>query len=257
MVSAYRSSFTERPTVHPGSFVTHRHDSSDCHRTTTALSSGAVAPIEYKVAKNGKNITSASPIGGANLAGMSELSHVDGEGRARMVDVSAKKDTERIAVAAGEVQTTLEAVALLSAGAQWAADVLAAARLSGIMGAKRTSELIPLCHPLHLSAVTVGFKFCGNTVLIEATAKTHGPTGVEMEALTAVTVTGLNLNYMLKPVDPLVALDRIRLVEKHGGKSGKWVRSGHDRNFRASDSSIIQLHQQGSRAMPPSGISSK
>ncbi|WP_405166175.1 bifunctional molybdenum cofactor biosynthesis protein MoaC/MoaB [Nocardia sp. NBC_01499] len=155
---------------------------------------------------------------------MSELSHVDGEGRARMVDVSAKSDTVRIAVAAGELLTTAEVVALVRADDMPKADVLSTARIAGIGGAKKTSELIPLCHQLALSSVKVEFGFTDTTITIEATAKTKGPTGVEMEALTAVAVAGLTLHDMVKAVDPAATLNGVRLLTKEGGKHGHWVR---------------------------------
>ncbi|MEV0299391.1 bifunctional molybdenum cofactor biosynthesis protein MoaC/MoaB [Nocardia sp. NPDC050710] len=157
---------------------------------------------------------------------MSELSHVDREGRARMVDVSAKSDTTRIAVAAGELQTTAEVVALVRADDMPKADVLSTARIAGIAGAKKTSELIPLCHQLALSSVKVEFGFTDTTITIEASAKTKGPTGVEMEALTAVAVAGLTLHDMVKAVDPAATLNGVRLLTKEGGKHGHWERSG-------------------------------
>ncbi|MFD7844657.1 bifunctional molybdenum cofactor biosynthesis protein MoaC/MoaB [Nocardia sp. NPDC059764] len=155
---------------------------------------------------------------------MSELSHVDREGRARMVDVSAKADTARIAVAAGELHTTAEVITLVRADDMPKADVLSTARIAGINGAKKTSELIPLCHQLALSSVNVSFGFTDTTITIEATAKTKGPTGVEMEALTAVAVAGLTLHDMVKAVDPAATLNGVRLVTKEGGKHGHWVR---------------------------------
>ncbi|WP_280345348.1 bifunctional molybdenum cofactor biosynthesis protein MoaC/MoaB [Nocardia neocaledoniensis] len=155
---------------------------------------------------------------------MSELSHVDREGRARMVDVSAKADTTRIAVAAGELRTTPEVLALVRADDMPKADVLSTARLAGISGAKKTSELIPLCHQLALSSVKVEFGFTENAITIEASAKTTGPTGVEMEALTAVAVAGLTLHDMVKAVDPAAVLTNVRLLTKEGGKHGHWVR---------------------------------
>ncbi|MEV5838688.1 bifunctional molybdenum cofactor biosynthesis protein MoaC/MoaB [Nocardia sp. NPDC052112] len=155
---------------------------------------------------------------------MSELSHVDREGRARMVDVSAKSDTTRIAVAAGELRTTAEVVALVRADDMPKADVLATARIAGIAGAKKTSELIPLCHQLALSSVRVEFGFTEDTITIEASAKTKGPTGVEMEALTAVAVAGLTLHDMVKAVDPAATLNGVRLLTKEGGKHGHWER---------------------------------
>lgn len=155
---------------------------------------------------------------------MTELSHLDGEGRARMVDVSAKADTTRIAVAAGELVTRPEVVALVRADDMPKADVLSTARIAGISGAKKTSELIPLCHQLALSSVKVEFGFTDSSITIEATAKTKGPTGVEMEALTAVAVAGLTLHDMVKAVDPAARLDGVRLLTKEGGKRGSWRR---------------------------------
>jgi len=152
------------------------------------------------------------------------LSHVDSEGRARMVDVSAKADTARVAVAAGELRTTAEVVALVRADGMPKADVLSTARLAGISGAKKTSELIPLCHQLALSKVDVRFGFTADTITIEATARTKGPTGVEMEALTAVAVAGLTLHDMVKAVDPAAVLNGVRLLRKDGGKHGHWQR---------------------------------
>ncbi|MBM4590462.1 bifunctional molybdenum cofactor biosynthesis protein MoaC/MoaB [Rhodococcus hoagii] len=155
---------------------------------------------------------------------MTELSHLDGEGRARMVDVSAKADTTRIAVAAGELVTTPEVVALVRADDMPKADVLSTARIAGISGAKKTSELIPLCHQLALSSVKVEFGYTDSSITIEATAKTKGPTGVEMEALTAVAVAGLTLHDMVKAVDPAARVDGVRLLTKEGGKRGSWRR---------------------------------
>ncbi|MFC9894349.1 bifunctional molybdenum cofactor biosynthesis protein MoaC/MoaB [Nocardia sp. NPDC127579] len=157
---------------------------------------------------------------------MSELSHVDRSGRARMVDVSAKNETTRVAVAAGELQTTAEVVALVRADDMPKADVLSTARLAGIMGAKKTAELIPLCHQLALSSVKVDFGFTESTITIEASAKTRGQTGVEMEALTAVAVAGLTLHDMVKAVDPAATLNGVRLLTKDGGKHGHWERPG-------------------------------
>lgn len=156
------------------------------------------------------------------------LSHVDSEGRARMVDVSAKAETARVAVAAGELHTTAEVVALVRADDMPKADVLSTARLAGISGAKKTSELIPLCHQLALSKVDVRFGFTADAITIEATAKTKGPTGVEMEALTAVAVAGLTLHDMVKAVDPAAVLNGVRLLTKDGGKHGHWQRPAAD-----------------------------
>lgn len=165
---------------------------------------------------------------------MSELSHVDQEGRARMVDVSAKSDTTRIAVAAGELRTTSEVVALVRADDLPKADVLSTARIAGISGAKKTSELIPLCHQLALSSVRVEFGFTDTAITIEATAKTKGPTGVEMEALTAVAVAGLTLHDMVKAVDPAATLTDVRLLTKEGGKRGHWERPADENPLRPS-----------------------
>lgn len=159
---------------------------------------------------------------------MTELSHLDDQGRARMVDVSAKADTTRTALAAGRLVTTPEVVALVRADDMPKADVLATARIAGIAAAKRTWELIPLCHQLALSSVRVNFGFTDTAITIEATAKTKGPTGVEMEALTAVAVAGLTLHDMVKAVDPAAVLDGVRLLSKEGGKRGRWHRDDPD-----------------------------
>jgi cyclic pyranopterin monophosphate synthase len=157
-----------------------------------------------------------------------ELSHIDGEGRARMVDVSGKPETSRIAIARGRVVTTAEVLALVRADGLPKADVLATARIAGIMGAKKTSELIPLCHPVPLSSVAVVFELDEHEIRIEAAAKTTGRTGVEMEALTAVAIAGLTLHDMIKAVDPAAMLTDVRLDFKSGGKRGRWVRGQAD-----------------------------
>ena len=156
---------------------------------------------------------------------MSELTHLDGDGRARMVDVSDKAVTTRIAVARGRLVTTAEVIALVRADGLPKADVLATARIGGITGAKKTADLIPLCHPLPLSSLTVDFELGESSIEIEATAKTTGRTGVEMEALTAVSIAGLTLHDMVKAVDPAAMLTDIRLEEKSGGKRGVWTRA--------------------------------
>ncbi|WP_067862369.1 bifunctional molybdenum cofactor biosynthesis protein MoaC/MoaB [Nocardia shimofusensis] len=179
---------------------------------------------------------------------MSELSHVDAEGRARMVDVSAKADTVRIAVAAGALRTTPEVVALVRADDLPKADVLSTARLAGIGGAKKTSELIPLCHQLALSSVKVEFGFTGDAITIEATAKTTGPTGVEMEALTAVAVAGLTLHDMVKAVDPAAVLTDVRLLSKSGGKRGQWTREGAETGARQADPAADALGGDDARS---------
>lgn len=157
---------------------------------------------------------------------MSELSHLDADGRARMIDVGAKEVTRRVAVAEGRLDTTAEVVALVASDGLKKADALATARLAGIQGAKRTSDLIPLAHPIPLDAVTVDLEPSESSVVIRATASTHGKTGVEMEALTAVAVAGLALHDMIKAVDPAAVLGGIRLVEKVGGKRGHWRADG-------------------------------
>ena len=149
-----------------------------------------------------------------------ELTHVDPSGDARMVDVGAKADTERRAVARGKLVLSAATVTLVRDGRTPKGDVLAAARIAGIMAAKRTSELIPLCHPIALTHVTVELRTEDDGIAIEAMAATTGKTGVEMEALTAVAVAGLTLYDMLKSVERAARLTEVRLVEKHGGRSG-------------------------------------
>jgi cyclic pyranopterin phosphate synthase len=155
---------------------------------------------------------------------MTELTHLDSDGRARMIDVGHKAETTRVAVARGRVVTTREVVALVRADGLPKADVLATARIAGIAGAKKTSELIPLCHQVPLSSVTVDFELGDTTIDIEASAKTRGQTGVEMEALTAVAIAGLTLHDMIKAADPAATLTDVRLDRKSGGKRGYWQR---------------------------------
>jgi cyclic pyranopterin phosphate synthase len=152
------------------------------------------------------------------------LTHVDEAGAARMVDVSAKSVTARRAVAAGRVDTTPEVIALLRADGLPKGDALAVARLAGIMGAKRTPDIIPLCHPIGLHGVTVDLHVLDSAVEITATTKTADRTGVEMEALTAVATAGLALIDMIKAVDPAASIEAVRVVRKEGGKTGDWVR---------------------------------
>jgi cyclic pyranopterin monophosphate synthase len=155
---------------------------------------------------------------------VSDLTHVDADGAARMVDVSGKSVTSRVAVATGVVHTTAEVVALLRSNGLKKGDALAVARVAGIMGAKRTPDLVPLCHPLPITGVTVDFTIGASSVAIEATVRTAGQTGVEMEALTAVAVAGLTLHDMIKAVDPAAVLSDVRLARKEGGKTGVWTR---------------------------------
>ena len=155
----------------------------------------------------------------------SSLSHLDEHGRAHMVDVGEKPDTERVAIAKGEVVMLPETLRLIEAGAILKGDVLTVAQLAGIMGAKRTAELIPLCHPLPLTQVAVDLELEASLpgVRITATARTVGKTGVEMEALTAVSIAALTIYDMAKAVEKTMCIQNIRLVEKHGGRSGDVV----------------------------------
>ncbi len=154
-----------------------------------------------------------------------ELSHIDATGTARMVDVGAKADTERIAIASGEVHMHAETLRLILAGAIKKGDVITVARIAGIMAAKRTADLIPLCHPLALTHLDVEITPDSerSALVIHATARTIGKTGVEMEALTGVSVAALTIYDMAKAVDREMHIENIRLLEKHGGKSGDFV----------------------------------
>lgn len=153
---------------------------------------------------------------------MSELTHLDSQGRARMVDVGGKAETQRVAVAKGRIRMNAATLAALRDGTTPKGDVLAVARIAGIMAAKRTAELIPLCHPLALDAVSVEFAFVEDGVEARATASLTGRTGVEMEALTAVSVALLTVYDMAKAIDKGMVIDGVRLIEKRGGKSGDW-----------------------------------
>jgi cyclic pyranopterin phosphate synthase len=156
---------------------------------------------------------------------MASLTHLDDEGQAHMVDVGAKAETGREAVAVGRVTMRPETLAALRRGDLPKGDVLGAARIAGIMAAKRTSELIPLCHPLLLSGVTVEFAFDedASAVEIRATVRCRGQTGVEMEALMAVSVAALTIYDMAKAIERGMTIGDIRLLEKRGGESGEWV----------------------------------
>ncbi|MEX0815385.1 MAG: cyclic pyranopterin monophosphate synthase MoaC [Dongiaceae bacterium] len=158
---------------------------------------------------------------------MARLTHFDAEGKAAMVDVSDKGESERSATATGSVIMRPETVALIAAGGVKKGDVLSVARLAGIMGAKRTPDLIPLCHPLALASVAVDLRVdaARNAVDITATCKLKGRTGVEMEALTAVAVAALTVYDMCKAVDRGMRLTDIRLIHKSGGKSGTYEAS--------------------------------
>lgn len=154
-----------------------------------------------------------------------QLTHLDESGQAKMVDVGAKPDTERMAVAGGEVVLKPETVALIRQGLMKKGDVLSVAKIAGIMGAKKTSELIPLCHPIALTQVDVDLQLSEDLpgVVIRATARTVGKTGVEMEALTAVSTAALTVYDMVKAVERTAKIQNIRLIEKHGGRSGDVV----------------------------------
>ena len=161
---------------------------------------------------------------------MSEFTHFDAKGDARMVDVSDKAETERIAVAGGRVTMQKATLEKIMAGDMKKGDVLSVARLAGIMGAKRTPDLIPLCHPLNLTSVAVELSCDPDTLSVEITATTKitGRTGIEMEALTAVAVAGLTVIDMVKAVDKGARIDAVQVESKTGGKSGDWVRSPVD-----------------------------
>ena len=158
---------------------------------------------------------------------MARLTHFDAEGKAVMVDVSAKADSRRVAVAKGAVTMAPETIALIRDGGVEKGDVLAVARLAGIMAAKRTPDLIPLCHPLQLSSVEVDLTLdaARSACDITATCKLTGKTGVEMEALTAVSVAALTVYDMCKAVDRAMRIEDVRLVHKSGGKSGTYEAS--------------------------------
>jgi len=154
----------------------------------------------------------------------SGFTHLDAAGAARMVDVTAKEVTARVATAAGRVLVSPEVVALLRGEGVPKGDAVAVARIAGIAGAKRTPDLVPLCHPIALHGVTVDLEVTDEAVEITATARTADRTGVEMEALTAVAVAGLTLVDMVKAVDPRSVISDVRLLAKSGGKKGDWVR---------------------------------
>jgi cyclic pyranopterin phosphate synthase len=153
-----------------------------------------------------------------------QLTHVNGQGEAHMVDVSGKPVSVRRATAAGEVRTTTQVIDLLRHDALPKGDALGVARVAGIMGAKRTADLIPLCHPIALHAVDVALTLAESAVLIEVTTRTADRTGVEMEALTAVAAAGLAVIDMVKAVDPAASLEGVRVLRKEGGKTGLWER---------------------------------
>ena len=157
---------------------------------------------------------------------MEDFTHFNESGRARMVDVSAKDETARQAVAFGRVLVNAETFALIRSGGMKKGDVLTTAQIGGIMGAKRTSEIIPMCHNVPLSGVDIDFRMNEDDLAVEitATAKCTGQTGVEMEALTAVSVAALTVYDMCKAVQRDIVIDRICLLRKSGGKSGEFIR---------------------------------
>ena len=155
---------------------------------------------------------------------MAELTHLDKQGKAQMVDVGDKQSTRRLAVASAVVHTRPDVIKLIADGEVPKGDVLAVARIAGIMAAKRTSQLIPLCHPLALDSVKVELTLLPDAVAIRAAVSCRGPTGVEMEALTAASVAGLAVYDMCKAVDRSMVLGQVQLEQKSGGKSGDYRR---------------------------------
>ncbi len=153
---------------------------------------------------------------------MADLTHLDEQGHARMVDVGGKPETARVAIASGRIRMSREALAAIREGDVPKGDVLAAARIAGIMAAKKTAELIPLCHPLALDSVGIDFAFEEDGVRATATASLTGRTGVEMEAMTATSIALLTIYDMAKAIDKGMIIEELRLIEKRGGKSGTW-----------------------------------
>ncbi|PLK25821.1 cyclic pyranopterin monophosphate synthase MoaC [Novosphingobium sp. TH158] len=153
---------------------------------------------------------------------MTELTHLDEQGRARMVDIGGKAETRRVAVATGRIRMSRSALAAIRDGEVPKGDVIATARIAGIMAAKKTAELIPLCHPLALDSVTVDFTFEDNALRATASASLSGRTGVEMEAMTACSIALLTIYDMAKAIDKAMVVEEVRLLSKSGGKSGDW-----------------------------------
>ena len=154
---------------------------------------------------------------------MTGLTHLDEHGNARMVDIGGKAASQRIAIAAGHIAMSSAALAAIRSGDAPKGDVLAAARIAGIMAAKKTADLIPLCHPVALDAVTLDFAFEAGAIRVTATVSLTGRTGVEMEALTAISIALLTIYDMVKALDKAMVINGIRLLEKRGGKSGDWT----------------------------------
>ena len=157
---------------------------------------------------------------------MPDLTHLDDAGNARMVDVGEKSITARVAIARAEIHLSQATLDLVREGKASKGDVLAVARVAGIMAAKKTSDLIPLCHPISLTSVIVDFSFTDWGIEVESQASTVGQTGVEMEALTAVTIAALTIYDMVKAVERGARIENVRLERKEGGKSGNWTRDG-------------------------------
>ena len=153
---------------------------------------------------------------------MTDLTHLDEHGAARMVDVGGKAETRRVAIAGGRIRMNAAARAAIASGTVPKGDVIATARIAGIMAAKRTGDLIPLCHPLGLESVAVDFALQHDGLTATATASLTGRTGVEMEAMTAVTIALLTIYDMAKAIDKGMVIEAVRLIEKRGGKSGTW-----------------------------------
>ncbi len=158
---------------------------------------------------------------------MSKLTHISEDGAARMVDVGGKAQTERVAIASGRISMSETALSAIRAGDAPKGDVLGTARIAGIMAAKRTGDLIPLCHPLGLEAVSVEFSFEAGAIRAIATASLTGKTGVEMEAMVAVSTALLTVYDMAKAIDKAMVIGEVRLIEKRGGKSGTWTAPEH------------------------------
>ncbi|WP_288415661.1 cyclic pyranopterin monophosphate synthase MoaC [uncultured Novosphingobium sp.] len=151
------------------------------------------------------------------------LTHIDSDGTARMVDVGAKAETQRLARASGRIRMSTQALAAIQQGDAPKGDVLGTARIAGIMAAKRTGDLIPMCHPLAIDAVNLDFAFEADAIRATATATLTGKTGIEMEAITAVTIALVTIYDMAKALDKAMVIEDVRLIEKRGGKSGHWL----------------------------------
>ncbi|MHA7818409.1 MAG: cyclic pyranopterin monophosphate synthase MoaC [Erythrobacter sp.] len=157
---------------------------------------------------------------------MADLTHLDESGAARMVDVGGKQATDRVAIASGRIAMSAEALEAIRVGDAPKGDVLGTARIAGVMAAKRTGDLIPLCHPLGLEAVSIDFAFEEGAIRATATASLTGKTGVEMEAMVAVSTALLTIYDMAKAIDKAMVIGEVRLLEKRGGKSGEWKAPG-------------------------------